>query len=291
MNDNQGTEGGLLPVRLRAHYDELPRSERALADLLLEYPGDIVLCSATELAERASVSNAAVTRLIHRIGYGDYREAQREVRASQEAGHPLYLNNSLVKPADQTDSLKDHLERDLQNLRATFENIGSAEISAAISALAGARRVWVIGFRNSYFLAAYARRQLIQARDDVFLVPQPGQTTMEELAGARPPDVALLVGMRRRTTGLRKIMATLAAEGVPILYLTDRRAVTTRALATWTFTCNTRGMSLFDSNAAAISLLNYICTEVVVQIGDPARERLKRIETFLELAEEIDYET
>jgi hypothetical protein len=50
-------------------------------------------------------------------------------------------------------------------------------------------------------------------------------------------------------------------------------------------------MSLFDSNAAAISLLNYICTEVVVQIGDPARERLKRIETFLGLAEEIDYET
>jgi DNA-binding MurR/RpiR family transcriptional regulator len=278
-----------LPMRLRACYEELPKSERPLADVLLEFPGDLVMCSATELAQRVDVSNAAVTRLIKRLGYSDYREAQREVRASQEAGHPLYLNNSLVKPADQADSLQDHLERDLFNLRSTFENIDSASISAGIKALAGARRVWVIGFRNSYFLAAYARRQLIQARDDVYLVPQPGQTTMEELAGAGVDDVVLAVGMRRRTPQLRKVMQVLSSEGVPIIYLTDRRTVATREYATWTFACHTRGISLFDSNVAAISLLNYLCTEVVVQMGEGARARLERIETFLSRANEIEY--
>jgi hypothetical protein len=63
------------------------------------------------------------------------------VRASQEAGHPLYLNNSLVKPADQADSLQDHLERDLFNLRSTFENIDSAASARASRPLRGAPRL------------------------------------------------------------------------------------------------------------------------------------------------------
>jgi hypothetical protein len=50
-------------------------------------------------------------------------------------------------------------------------------------------------------------------------------------------------------------------------------------------------MSLFDSNVAAISLLNYLCTEVVVQLGERARARLERIETFLSRADEIEYRT
>jgi DNA-binding MurR/RpiR family transcriptional regulator len=77
---------------------------------------------------------------------------------------------------------------------------------------------------------------------------------------------------------------------VPIIYLTDRRAVATREYARWTFACHTRGMSLFDSNVTVISLLNYLCTEVVVQLGESARARLERIETFLGQADEIDYQ-
>lgn len=277
-----------FPERLRACYEQLPSSERALADVLLEFPGDIVLCSATELAQRAEVSNAAVTRLVQRLGYGDYREAQRAVRESQEAGHPLYLINSLVKPSDQSDSLGDHLERDLYNLKATFEAVRSDDANAAVSALAEARRVYVIGFRNSHFLAAYARRQLIQVRDDVFLLPQPGQTIMEDFGGIGPQDVVLAIGLRRRPSYFARIMKVLADEGVPIIYLTDRRAVRTLEMATWSFICHTRGMSLFDSNTAAISLLNYLCTEVVVRMGEAGRRRLRRIERFFDRAEEID---
>ena len=91
-----------LDLRIRSAYDDLPSRERDLADLLLEFPGDVAIYSATDLAKRASVSNAAVTRLIKRLGYGDYREAQSGVRAQQSTGQPLYLNNSLVQPPTQS---------------------------------------------------------------------------------------------------------------------------------------------------------------------------------------------
>jgi len=277
-----------LQARIRACYDNLPSSERSLADLLLEFPGDITLCSATELAQRAQVSNAAVSRLVRRLGYSGYREAQLEVRNGQESGHPLYLNNSLVRPAGRGDSLDDHITQDLNNLAASFAGVSREDLAAVVSAILKAERVWVLGLRNSYFFASYARRQLILARPDVFLLPTPGQTLMEEMASVGPRDLVLAIGLRRRVPALRKVMEILHSEGVQIAYVTDRRAVATVGYATWAFRCHTRGLSLFDSNVGVISLLNYLCTEVMAEAGEAGRKRLKRIEELLDRSGELD---
>lgn len=277
-----------LERRIHGIYEELPGSERALADLVLEYPGDILVYSATVLSERAAVSKAAVTRFVKRLGYDDYREMQREVREAQEAGEPIYLNTSLVTPAREGTSLRRHLERDVMNLRQTFEGINPEDLDAVVSRALTARRVWVIGFRNGHYFASYVRRQLTQVRPDVTLLPVPGQVLMEDLAGAGPDDLMIAIGLRRRTPQLRQAMEIVRDLGVPIAYITDRVAVATTKLATWSFPCQTRGMSLFDSYVGVISLLNYVCTEAVAQSGEAGRARLGRIEDLIGAMGEID---
>ncbi len=267
-----------LERRIRAYYEALPASERALANLILEYPGDTLFYSATALSERAGVSKAAVTRFVQRLGYGDYRELQREVRLAQEAGEPIYLNTSMITPARQGDSLMQHLERDLANLRQTFEGISPQDLDAVVERILKARRVWTVGFRNGYFFASYVRRQLIQVRPDVALLPVPGQVPLEDLAEMGPDDLVIAIGLRRRTPELRRLMALVHEQHVPIAYITDRVAVATRQYATWVFACQVRGISLFDSYVGVISLLNYLCTEVVAQSGEAGRARLGRIE-------------
>lgn len=277
-----------LEKRLHARYEVMPGSERALADVILEYPGDLLLYSATALAERAHVSKAAVTRLVKRLGYGDYREMQREVREAQEAGEPIYLNTSLVTPVLEGDSLRRHVDQDMMNLRQTWEAVRPQDMDAVVQLALGARRVWVIGFRNSYFFASYVRRQLTQIRPDVNLLPVPGQVLVEDLPGMGSDDLAIVIGLRRRTSQLRRVMQIMHDQGVPIAYITDRVAVATPKLATWVFPCQTRGMSLFDSYVGVISLLNYLCTEAVARAGETGRVRLGRIEDLMGLMQEID---
>lgn len=281
-------EAHSLEKRIHGHYEALPASERALAELILEFPGDILFYSATALSERAGVSKAAVTRLVQRLGYGDYREMQRAVREAQEASEPIYLNTSAITPARESGSLQRHLEQDLANLRNSFESLNPADLDEIAQRALGARRVWTLGFRNSYFFASYVRRQLIQVRADVVLLPAPGQVLMEDLAGAGPEDLVIAVGLRRRVPQLRRAMEVLRGLGVPIAYVTDRRAVATRRLATWTIACQTRGTSLFDSYVGVISVLNYLCTEVVALSGEGGRQRLKQIEDLMGSMEEID---
>jgi len=284
----QRRETRTLERRIQAQYERMPGSERPLADLVLEYPGDILLHSATSLSKRAKVSKAAVSRFVKRIGYGSYGEMQREVREAQDAGEPIYLNTANITPAREGDSLRRHLEQDLMNLRQTFEALRPEDVDAVVNRVISARRVWVIGFRNSHFFAAYIRRQLIQSRPDVVLLPAAGQTLMEDLGAATPDDLMIAVGFRRRPPQLRRVMEVVHGLGVPIAYVTDRVAVATTRLATWCFPCQVRGMSLFDSYVGVISLLNYLCTEVAAQTGESARVHLSRIEDLMELMGEID---
>lgn len=277
-----------LERRIQAHYQDMPGSERPLADLILEYPGDVLLHSATSLSQRAGVSKAAVSRFVKRIGYGSYGEIQREVRDAQDAGEPIYLNTALITPAKEGTSLARHLDQDLRNLRQTFEAVEPAHLDAVVDRIIEARRVWVIGFRNSHFFAAYVRRQLIQSRPDVVLLPAAGQTLMEDLGIASPEDLVIAIGLRRRPPQLRRVMEAMHRVGVPIAYVTDRVAVATKRYATWSFPCQVRGMSLFDSYVGVISLLNYLCTEVSAQTGERGREHLSRIEDLMELMGEID---
>lgn len=281
-------EPGSLEKRIHVRYQQMPGSERALADVILEYPGDILLHSATSLSERAQVSKAAVTRFVQRLGFKDYREMQREVREAQMAGEPIYLNTALVTPARAGDSLNRHVEQDLENLRQTWKSVEADKIDEVVKRILSARRVWVLGFRNSYFFASYVRRQLIQVRPDVTLLPVPGQVLTEDLAGMGHDDLLFAIGLRRRTPPLRRIMEIAHNRSVPVAYVTDRRAVTTPKFATWTFACQVRGISLFDSYVGVISVLNYLCTEVAAEAGRLGRRRLKQIEDLMELAGEID---
>jgi hypothetical protein len=65
-----------LAARIQVQYASLPGSERKVADLILDFPGEIAAYSDTELAELAGASKAAVTRLIRRLGYASFEQAR-----------------------------------------------------------------------------------------------------------------------------------------------------------------------------------------------------------------------
>lgn len=69
-----------LPQRILDRYNDMPRGERRLADMLLENSTAILDSSATQLAERAGVSKATAARFFKRLGYASFKAAQRSAR-------------------------------------------------------------------------------------------------------------------------------------------------------------------------------------------------------------------
>ena len=269
-----------MQARLQACYDSLPGSERPLADLLLTHPARLVTHTATELATEVAVSKAAVTRLIQRLGYTGYASARAEARSAQQWGSPVYLEAPHTAALPGRDGLADHMAADQQLLARTLGGVTDADLSAAVQALATARRVVVIGFRNSAWLAMYARTQIGLLRPGVDLAPLPAETLAESLVGLGPQDIVLALGFRRRVPAFAAALRAARSESARILMLTDPTGIADVQLADWTVTCHCHGASMFDSYVAAVSVLNYLATRLAEVLGDRGRMRLQGVEQW-----------
>ncbi len=275
-------EARLLPQRILDCYEAMPRGERRLADLLLERPTAIVEQSATELALGAKVSKATAARLFRRLGYASFKAAQRATREQGVEAPPIAYGARLAALPSHRPDLSLHLQGDVQNLVRTVEQQRSDELNSAIRLMARADKLWVVGFGDNYPLAHLARALLIRVRPDIRMIPISGFSVPEEFASITATDVMLAFGISRRTRPLRNIMRSAIRAGTQVVFVTDQVARSGVEVATVTLRCRTRGTGVFESFAAPVSLMTYLCSALATRLGESAMERLQRIDSIHE---------
>lgn len=276
-----------LEKAVRAQYASLPVSERRIADFILEFPGEVAAYTATELADLSNGSKAAVTRLIKRLGFSNYDEARRAARDAQTWGSPLYLMQKAHQPKDFAGRVQFHIDQDVQNITTTLQSLSPDSFRSIVDAICTARRVVCVGWRNSYFLAAYLHWQIVQVRADVSLLPNAGMTLAEDIAMLGEEDLLICIGMRRRVPQVEKVIAAANKQQAKILYVTDRTAGALSS-ATWTIPCSVRGSEPFDRYGAVLSLLHFISVAVVEKMGETGRKHLQSIEQLHETIDEME---
>ncbi len=279
----------LLDARVRRYYDEFPPSEKRLADLLLNFPGDITDYSASELCELANTSNAAASRFFRRIGYKDYNDARRQTREAKKWGAPLYQSHaqsSSDTPKNSSQIIDGHIQRELANLQRTLEGIDPNSLRDFAKAFHSSKRVMVLGYRNSRFLAEYFQRQLSLLRGDVTLHPGPAQSVAEELFDLGEGDLLIAIGMRRRTAILERTIDFAAQQGATVALIADPTAASLEKRVRWKFPCILHSTSAFDSYSSAMSVMTLL-VNTALELDDKALDRLRRIENVHEQLAEL----
>ena len=270
-----------LEARIRKFYDLLPESERRIADCILDFPGEIAAYSATELSQFSGGSKAAMTRLVHRLGFENFEEARRTARDARVWGSPMYLMTKDPQPDSFRERLKSHLEQDVTAVHRIFDALDEDQFTAIVERICAVKRVWLLGYRNSHYLAGYFRWQLIQVRGDVHVLPGGGETLAEHLSDITPNDLLIVVGFRRRTFEVRQVLGWARRKKVPSLLIADP-TMSGDTEATWTIRCETRGADIFDRYAGVMSLFHFLSMGVVAKAGGRGRKRLAKIEELHE---------
>ena len=269
-----------LSQRILDAYDDLTRRERKLADLLLEDPDTLVLKSASDLSSQAGVSKATTARFFQRLGYPTFKTAQKIARSSETgAGAPTLPARAAQRKAGRGE-LAEHLANDVQNLVRSIEALRSDELTLAIQSMAHAEKLWVVGFGDNYPLAHFARALLIRIKADIRMIPIGGFSVPEEFASIQPTDAMLALGMGRKTRSLRSIMRSAVHTGARVIYLTDQVSRGGPDVAHVTLRCRTRGISVYESVAAPVSLITYLCSALALKIGETAIDRMQFIENI-----------
>lgn len=263
--------------RVRTNLSQLHPTERRLAEFLLNFPGELASYTAAELARLAHVSAATVSRFVQKLGYANYEEARRHVRAEQRSGAALFMAGS--QPQEPEAALQAHLQQAQANLEKTFRSISQAEIDRLARAILGARRVWVIGFRTSQSFAAYLQWQIFQVCPQSAVVPQAGHTLAEYVASIDAADCVVIFGLARRVRALDPLLGQIAQTGAQVAYITDEAVVRRDDLA-WHFRCQTLAPGPLFTHVAVMALAHLIATRVIEISGPEGRKRMSVIESL-----------
>ncbi|WP_435235819.1 MurR/RpiR family transcriptional regulator [Psychromonas sp. PT13] len=265
-----------LAERITLHYPKLTESSRSIADYLQHNPEKILMLSTGEIAEACGVSKASVSRFIRQLGYDDHLALRSEMMVEREQGVPVLTTNI-------DDSA---LQQEVKSLELLWKQLSEMNLDHLIDEIATAKRVKIIGYRNSYPIAMHFRQQLMQCRAGVDLLPLPGQTLGEDLNAIEPDDFVIVLGIRRRVNNFSKIIEQLSKQRV--LLITDQSGQKYANDVSQVLVCSMNNQIPLDSYAVPMSLVSYLVNRIYIHLDSKASKISRKISASYTALNELE---
>ncbi|HTZ86053.1 MAG TPA: MurR/RpiR family transcriptional regulator [Solirubrobacteraceae bacterium] len=194
---NGTSEHQSLSKYIRARFEECSRSQKDVAQYIVDHLDEAAFQTAEELARRANTSSSTVVRFSQALGFEGFpelqaaaREEYRRVHGKSEASAssssaPLF---SLDQNEFETALTADHL-----NVEETARKVSRSEVEALIEAIVTAEKVLVAGTDQMAFFASYLRHLLMLLDLRVDVVASPSQEALSRLG--RIDESTLVIGL------------------------------------------------------------------------------------------------
>ena len=256
-----------LNQRISGYGKKLTKSEQRLIEELQAHHPQGLLESATSLARKVGTSASTVVRLLAKLGYTSYAQAQMEARAEVTAllASPATRADAVIGDDTSVRSCLDNaLLHDQHNLAATFAALDVGAFEAAVKLLTQRKvRVHVLGQRHGVPLASHLALHLNLCLPDVRLLGGAGPLPLEDqLLRIDEHDLLLTPTFRRHSLTIARTAAYFRERGAKVVMVTDSPTAPAAASADHLLLVRTSSASPFDSYTAALSVCNALITAV-----------------------------
>lgn len=150
-----------LILKIQQLLPMLTKSEKAVANYIIQHPEAIINLSLLELAENCSVSEASVVRACQKLGFSGYQNMK--VSLAQSVVTPLAANSEEVTvdddPAQVINKVFSSTAHSLQFSRDIFH---PEDLLTAVSLLESARRIEIYGLGGSGPIAMDLQHKLMR---------------------------------------------------------------------------------------------------------------------------------
>ncbi|HET9074587.1 MAG TPA: MurR/RpiR family transcriptional regulator [Solirubrobacteraceae bacterium] len=158
-----------LSAYITARFDEFSRSQKDVAQYIVDHLDEAAFQTAEELARRANTSSSTVVRFSQALGFEGFPELQQaardEYRRQRAAG--LDIEGVAITRASTPLFSLDHTEfesalaADHVNVEDTAHKLSRSDVEAAIDAIVSAEKVLIAGTDQMAFFASYFRHLLM----------------------------------------------------------------------------------------------------------------------------------
>jgi DNA-binding MurR/RpiR family transcriptional regulator len=267
---------------ITARFDEFSRSQKDVAQYIVDHLDEAAFQTAEELARRASTSSSTVVRFSQALGFEGFPELQQAAReeyrrrvggigagasAQAVAATPLF---SLDQTEYETALATDHV-----NVEETARKLSRRDMEAAVEAISAAERVLIAGTDQMAFFASYLRHLLMLLDIRAEVVASPSQEALGRLS--RIDELTLVIGLSagRPHPLIARTMKLARHRRAPTLAITDATLSEVARLARIRLYYSSNSPAYVRSHVALLSLIQGLAYGVYARDAQQYETRIK----------------
>jgi DNA-binding MurR/RpiR family transcriptional regulator len=186
-----------LSAYISSRFDEFSRSQKDVAQYVVDHLDEVAFHTAEELARRASTSSSTVVRFSQALGFEGFPELQEAAREEYRHHHRTTGGQNGFETAplfslDQT-PFEQAVAADHVNVEETARKVSRSEVEGAIEAIATADRILIAGTDQMAFFASYLRHLLMLLDVRAEIAASPSQEALSRLG--RIDEGTLVIGL------------------------------------------------------------------------------------------------
>ena len=271
--------------RLNQSGKRLSKGHRKIAQYIVEHYDKAVFMTASKLGESVGVSESTVVRFASAMGYEGYPQLQRSLQ--ELVSHRLTANQrfEMSTEIDPREALGVVLKSDMQNLRATMEQMDASIFEDVVKRLLSAKSIYVMGLRSAAPLAQFMGYYLNYIFDNVHLVSSGATDVFEEISKLKENDVLVGISFPRYSTRTLEAMRFAKRCGAQVVAITDGPMSPLMEIADLALTARTDMASFVDSLAAPLSVINALLVALGLHRKEALTQHFRQLESIWETYE------
>jgi len=256
------------------------KGQRLIAKYITEEYDKAAFMTANRLGRTVGVSESTVVRFAVELGFDGYPSMQKAmqemVRNRLTSVQRIEVANNRIGSQDVVSMV---IHSDMEKLRQTDETVSRSEFNAAVNAVIGAKRVYILGVRSASPLANFLGYYLNYMFNNVHVVTGCGTSEMfEKIACVNADDVVIAFSFPRYSSATTKGAKYCRSTGATVIGITDQENSPLGQHCDRILTAKSDMVSLVDSLVAPLSIVNAL----IVAIASKREKELHRTFESLE---------
>jgi DNA-binding MurR/RpiR family transcriptional regulator len=260
---------------LRDSYDELTRSQKRIAEAIVEDPEFVAFATVDKMAGRLGVSPSTVVRFTYRLGLTGYQDLQERVRtlvrSQMRSSAAAADEHGVVAHLSET-AYASSLEHDLSNLRQTAAGLERVQLDRAVDLIGDARRVLVVADGSAASVASYVTLVLGRTRGHVDEV-QGGMASLGRLVDVEPDDAVIAITFPPYASTVLRAARWAKKQSASLIALTDSPVSPVGQIADVGLPVRVSGIGPHNTMVAAMAVANALLNQLYLRRQERAIER------------------
>lgn len=251
---------------IAAHYEDFTKSERKIADFISQNQDEAAFMSASEMAERLTLSEPTILRFTRTLGFMRYPDFRRviQARVREMAGHSERIRSRLDSLGQSGDIYEQLVTSEIDFLTESLHTLDRAALDQAVSILRDHQSVFVYGLGPAVALVDQLEIRLTRSARRVVALRVSGREMIEPLLLMEKSDLLIAIAFHSVNPNLELVLEAASEKGTPVILITDTLGNLIDKKATVILEARRGPISSFNSLTVPMTIINALLLKLTL---------------------------